>query len=266
MRTLMIALVVVFVPVLCGAQAFGVSRPPTILDNTWLERQCATLKTKVVTNDAAKAGLDRARSACDVYLASSRDQSSRDGWLRAMLAIQDNVGETAMRALVPQFSGRLPAGFETYSLFLVPDVRWRTGEFAKYQSNLWQAAHNFGQSIGDTHVAIWFLDDEDNVDVLRSQEYCRRFGLSYNDGPYVVTVRKRPDLLTANDEVVVIRMGGVAPSGIVAILNRLSQDLKTTGRPATGRLLYEEIKERVLALVQKYPEGARAFLSAVLGL
>lgn len=265
MRTSIIALLVAVTPMLCHAQAIGISRPPSIPDNAWLERQCDALRIKKTTNEAAKAALDRARGACDVYLTSSRDQASRDTWLRAMLALQDDVGPKAMQDLVPQFSGNLPADLESYSLFLVPDDRWRQGQFAKYQGDLWKAAFTYGQSIGDKHVAIWFLDDENDVDVRRSQEYCRRFGLNYNDGPYVVTVRKRPDLLTVNDEVVVIRMGGIAPERILAILNRLSRDLRTTGRPATGSLVYEEIKQRVLTLVQTYPEGARAFVSAVFG-
>ena len=115
----------------------------------------------------------------------------------------------------------------------------------------------------DTHAAIWFLDQEDNVDVLRSQEYCRRFNLSFNDGPYLVTVARRPDLLEPRDEVIVIRMGGIDPDRIPSVLNRLSRDLTTTGNVATGPLVYEELKQRVLTSVEGYGEGVRAFLSSV---
>ncbi len=64
----------------------------------------------------------------------------------------------------------------------------------------------------------------------------------------MVTSRKRPDFLKPDDEIVVIRLGGISASHIPGILNRLSQDL-ASGRARTGRLLYEEIKQRLLRLV-----------------
>jgi hypothetical protein len=254
-------------PGVSHGQAIGISRPATIPDNTFLQRQCAQIMTSKAGVETERPALESARDACKTYLSSPRDQSSRETFLLRMLALQNNLGEKLMRdLLVPQFGGALPANLASYSLFLVPDARWRSADFAKQRQALWEAAFAFGRAIGDTHAAIWFLDHDDNVDVLRSQEYCRRFGLSYNDGPYVVTIRKRPDLLTADDEIVVIRMGGIAPENIPPILNRLTQDLTTSGRPGTGGLVYEEIKQRIVTLVAKYPGGARAFISAVLGL
>jgi hypothetical protein len=235
----------------------------TVPDSVWIERQCGSFEEIEVTDDAVEAGVRRARQACAAYRASSHDTSARDAWVRAMLEIQDDVGPAAMRSFIPQFGDELPAGLETYSLFLIPDARWQESDFERERSRLWETFHSFGRSIGDRHAAIWFLDQEDNVDVLRSQEYCRRFNLSYNDGPYLVTVAKRPDLLEPSDEVIVIRMGGIAPDRILTVLNRLSSDLTSTGDVATGSLVYEELKQRFLSSVERYPEGARAFLSSV---
>lgn len=260
--------------VLCGAwarapahgQAAAIARPMDVADGVWIERQCDSIGRSEVTDDAAGLALQTAKNACETYTTSLRDRTSRDAWILTMLALQDNVGPGAMRGFVPEFGGQLPEGLDSYSLFLVPDARWRDGEFDNERAALWEAFYSFGRSIGDDHAAIWFLDQEDNVDVLRGQEYCRRFGLSYNDGPYVVFMDKRPDLLDGDDEIVVVRMGGIDPDRVGSVLNRLSQDLTTTGRVGTGGLVYEEIKQRVLTLVETYPEGARAFLSTFLGL
>lgn len=253
----------VLVPVLCQGQAGGIARPMTVPDSVWIGRQCASIEEIEVTDDAVEAGVRRARQACAAYQASSRDASARDAWVRAMLEIQDDVGPAAMKAFIPRFGAELPEGLETYSLFLIPDARWQDSEFEAERTRLWETFHSFGRSIGDRHAAIWFLDQEDNVDVLRSQEYCRRFNLSYNDGPYLVTVAKRPDLLEPSDEVIVIRMGGIAPDRILSVLNRLSSDLTSTGNVATGPLVYEELKQRVLTRVEGYGQGVRAFLSTV---
>lgn len=261
-----LALLGALVPAVSYGQAVGIVRPMTVPDGIWIARQCASIAVQEITDDAARLALQRAREACEVYEASPRDQSSRDAWIRTMLALQDDVGPAAMRAFVPEFGGELPAGLESYSLFLIPDDRWRRGDFADERAALWEAFFSFGRSIGDSHAAIWFLDQEDNVDFLRSQEYCRQFRLSYNDGPYVVTMKKRPDLLEPDDEIVVIRMGGIAPNRVLTILNRLSQDLRTSGEIGTGILVYEELKQRILTLVESYPEGARAFVSVFLGL
>ena len=54
-------------------------------------------------------------------------------------------------------------------------------------------------------------------------------------------MHKRPDLLDGDDEIVVVRMGGIDPERVGSVLNRLSQGLTTTGRVGTGGLVYEEI-------------------------
>jgi hypothetical protein len=261
---LLLSLTGALIPNACAAQASGIARPMTVPDSIWIERQCASVDSIEVSSDAGAAAVDRAGQACVEYGESSHDAEARDAWVRAMLAIQDDVGPTAMRAFVPQFGAELPAGLESYSLFLIPDPRWRDDEFANERADLWEAFHSFGRSIGDLHAAIWFLDQEDNVDVERSQRYCRRFNLSYNDGPYLITVGKRPDLLEPNDEVIVVRMGGIAPERILSVLNRLSQDL-TAGDIGTGALVYEELKQRFLTSVESSPENIRAFLSTVFG-
>lgn len=252
------------IPVPAYGQAAAISRPMVVPDEEWIERQCRGLAARESTHDAEERALERAKEACDVFEASATDRPARDAWVRTMLAIQNDVGPGAMRAFVPVFGEVLPAGLETYSLFLLPDPRWRSSDLATERAALWESFFSFGRSIGDDHAAIWFLDQEDNADVERSQEYCDQFGLSYNDGPYVVVTRKRPDLVDVDDEILVVRMGGIGPDGVQAVLNRLAQDLRR-GEHDPGGLVYEEIKQRLLTRVRSYPEAVRAFASVVLG-
>ena len=264
-RSFLLAALGVLIASACDGQAIGIARPMTVADSAWINRQCESFDEISVTDQAVAAGVDRAQRACAEYWMSSLDPPARDAWVRAMLEIQDDVGPEAMRGFIPEFGSELPTDLESYSLFLLPDDRWRSSERAQDRAALWEAAYSFGRSIGDRHVAIWFLDQEDNVDVLRSQEYCRLFNLSYNDGPYVVTVPRRPDLLEASDEIIVVRMGGISPDRILTVLNRLSRDLTEAEGIATGPLVYEELKQRFITSVGRYPEGVRAFLSAVIG-
>lgn len=259
-----------YVPsVSASGQAAGISRPHVVPDREWIATECSEILDPAQDVDSdptpsVQLALERAATACRAYDESDGGPEARDSWVRAMLAIQDDVGAMAMRRFVPEFGDALPEGMESYSLFLIPDPRWQEDDLEFERTQLWEAFYDFGYSIGDDHAAIWFLDESDNVDVRRSQAYCRLFGLSYNDGPYVVVVSERPDMLEPEDDAVVIRMGGVAPDRVVTILNRLAFDLQT-GEVRTGGLVFEEIRQRIFTLVSTYPEDIRAFASFVFG-
>jgi hypothetical protein len=207
--------------------------------------------------------LEKAKLACSAY---SEQRVTRDQWLTTMFALQDDMGPALARKFMPQFdsSKPLPASLESYTLFLFPDPRWRSEQaYRRNLESIWGAFFDFGQSIGDTHIALWFLDSEDNVDVQRSQLYCTQFGLTYNDGPYIVTTKKRPDLLEANDEIVYIKLGGISPDRIQPILNILAQAMKERRKIPTRRLEFEEVKQWLLTVSTQYPDALKGILSAV---
>ena len=133
------------------------------------------MREQLSPDDLLRPAVEKAREACRRYQGSSGDAPSRDEWIKALFALQNDVGPRAMRTFVAEFGGPLPADLDSYSLFLVPDPRWRGEEYSDDLAAIWEAFYDFGRSIGDTQAAIWFLDQEDNVDVLRSQEYCRLF-------------------------------------------------------------------------------------------
>src|SRR4029077_1287056 len=152
---------------------------------------------------------------------------------------------------------------DSYSLFLIPDARWRDAEYQQPMAAIWKTFDAFGRSIGDRRVAIWFLDLDGKLDIDRSKFYCDRFGLGYNDGPYVVTTKKRPDLLQPKDEIVVIKLGGISAARIPSVLQVLEQDLRTNRDIRRGTLVYEEVKQRMLTLSEKYPDALQDVLSFV---
>lgn len=129
--------------------------------------------------------------------------------------------------------------------------------------SIWIAFEAFGRSIGGTRVAVWFLDADGRVDVDRCKSYCDRFDLNYNDGPYVVTTKKRPDLLGDNDEIVVLKLSGISAERIPAVLNVLERDLRASGEIGRGRLLYEEVKHRILTAAERYPDPLKGVLAVI---
>jgi hypothetical protein len=249
----------ILVPRVSYAQAAAVVVSVTIPDATWIERHCANLKAQVPSDDGVKQILAEVNQACATYMASLRDQQSRDTWLKAVVTLQDTVSPRAMQQLLLPRLRALPANFESYSLFLIPDASWLGDKFDAYRRSLWSAFSQFGQSIGDKHLAVWFEDHEGNPDYLRSQHYCDQFDLNYNDGPYIVTVRKRPDLLGSGDEAVVVRLGGISAERTPLVLNRLSQYLRRGH--GTSSLVYEEIRQRLITTAERPPDGLRTFLA-----
>ena len=261
-RTSCVALALVTVilwPRVSYPQAAAVVVSVAIPDATWIERHCANLKGQVATDDAIKQALTEVNQACATYLTSARDQQSRDMWLKAVVALQDMVSPGVMQKLLLPRLRVLPAAFDSYSLFLIPDATWLGDKFNQYRRTLWGAFAAFGQSIGDKHLAVWFEDHEGNPDFLRSQRYCDQFGLNYNNGPYIITLKKRPDLLGPGDEAVVVRLGGIGADRMPMVLNSLSQYLRR-GRGA-GALVYEEIYQRLLTTAEDPPNGLRTFLA-----
>ena len=149
-----VALLGALTPALSYGQAAGILRPRAVADGRWIERQCASIGEQEITDDAAGLALQRAKEACETYEASPHDQLSRDAWIRTMLALQDDVGPAAMRTFVPEFGGQLPADLDSYSLFLIPDDRWRSSNFADERAALWDAFFFLAQAIAFS-IAGW---------------------------------------------------------------------------------------------------------------
>ena len=176
----------------------------------------------------------------------------------------------------------IPQGFNSYVLFLVPSaeslLETKYGQIA----GLVKAFSEFGESIGDSRAAVWLssgragflptrspgksipdLIAPQPADTLRSKSYCDRFGLAYNDGPYVLAMKKRPDLMSRLDEYVIIRLHGLEPERIIRVLTVLSEDLRRNHDVRRRALLYEEVKQRILAILHQHLDVLKGVVGAV---
>jgi hypothetical protein len=150
----------------------------------------------------------------------------------------------------------MPSDFAAYSLFLFPSAEWGGIELKDELNKIRNAFSSFGDATGNQIAAIWFTTRFDGVtpDIGRSKYYADRFGLNYNDGPFVVTSSVRPDAVTEKDELVVIKLGGVSAKRVVKILNVLEQDLRRHISIRKRPLIFEEIKQRLLSAFDDNPE------------
>lgn len=150
---------------------------------------------------------------------------------------------------------KIAAGFESYTLYLDPNADFSTNSI-KVKHYLFSSFMSLGKSIGDNHASVWFQAENNptNIDELRSKTYCDKLGLSYNNGPYIVFTRKRPDLLSSGDEVVVIRLTNIDPNRIVYIINILNEDIRRGNKTRINMLLYEELKQRILSFCVRHSD------------
>jgi len=146
----------------------------------------------------------------------------------------------------------IPEGYQCYVLFLFPSAEWIDKNKNAELSSLFDVFKNFGEAIGNRRAAIWFTKwTKTDVDINRSKEYCDKFSLNYNDGPYIIVIGKHPaEISTGN--VVVIKLSNISTSRITSILNILEQDLRTERQIQKRALLFEEVKQRLLSAVDRH--------------
>lgn len=160
---------------------------------------------------------------------------------------------------------KLPRGYKMFSLFLIPSSDWKmkTEELAKLRT----VFTDFGDAIGNEKVAIWFTNDNgEGVDFNRGKSYCDKFGLSYNDGPFIVTSKLYPDEVRKGDELVVIKLGGISIDRVTPILNILEQDLRTERQLRRRALEFEEVKERILTVKDRHGPELKDLATLILKL
>lgn len=167
--------------------------------------------------------------------------------------------------LLPQKA--IPNNFNSYTMFLFPSAEWSKSEQMNDLRTIRSTFASFGDSIGDIRAAVWFAKGRrsDLPDIERSKYYCDLLKLGYNDGPYVVCSRKRPDEILFDDELVVIKLGGISPDRIVYVLNILEQDLRTDAKIRKRNLIYEEIKQRLLSIADRNPDIVKELVKGSIG-
>ncbi len=251
----------------------GVSDNLVVPDSYYVAKRCSepqdTLKwvrddkelLRKVDMKAAELVASKMSSLCDK---EAKGEISSDLWFEqfekmsdSLESLTDPCGRTVMcdKMFLPP-PKPIPNNFNAYTMFLFPSVEWSKPELAKDLRTISSTFASFGDSIGDKRAAIWFMKDRYShlPDIERSKYYCDHLKLSYNDGPYIVTSLKRPDGILSNDELVVIKLGGITPGRIVKVLNILEQDLRTDAKIRKRSLIFEEIKQRLLSVADRNPD------------
>ena len=176
------------------------------------------------------------------------------------------VGRTASQAPSPAKLGKgVPLGFLTYSYLLFTSSEWNSESRANELQKVVAAFGAFGEAIGPRHAAVSFVlqPGRKRVDVEMAKQYADALGISYNDGPFVVVSRQKPD--EPPTDVVIIKLAGVAADRVVYVLNVLEQDVRREVAIQKRALLYQELKQRILSTAERYPELARALADTVSG-
>lgn len=211
------------------------------------------LKEKIPT-DATGDLLRQALAAC--AMPSSGIKKPQDERQKEIgLKLSPIIAKAAFVVAPKGFTDILPYtsynDAQSYSLFLFPSTEWSKNPDNK---RLLEQFQSFGDAIGDKHLALWFAITADEIDVLRSKEYCDRFGLNYNDGPYVVTIQKSPATWKRPDALYTIQLGGISAERRIAVLNVLEQDLRTEQRINQRNLLYAEIENWLLSEMEAHKD------------
>jgi hypothetical protein len=146
---------------------------------------------------------------------------------------------------------KIPKGYKSYTLFLIPSSDWDKDSTRQIVEKMSSNFRNFGESIGSDNLAVWFvifisdmgklghhtfydiwpdkeklsLYEEFQTDYIRSKEYCDKYNLSYNDGPYVVFTTKHPDRATLND-LIILQLNNIRPNRFILLLNDLEQGIR----------------------------------------
>lgn len=143
----------------------------------------------------------------------------------------------------------IPSDFSVYALALFPSPEL-------IQNPTWifkfiKTFSSFGDSIGDSNAAIWLGGRYNNyIDVERNKKYCIKYDLSFNNGPYIVITKNRPDLHKKGDEFIFIKLNGISNERIVRLLNIIEEDLRNNRNIRKRTLLFEEVKNRMLTFAE----------------
>jgi hypothetical protein len=161
----------------------------------------------------------------------------------------------------------IPKKFKTYSLFLVCNPEWLAPEKSAGLYQLYRQFQNFGRTIGDEHVAVWFwktksdVNDQalaQNIDVERSVRFCQAWKLRPSAGPHLVVTSTYPDESHLSSGLpknsAVYELGSMSPKDISELLAKLTDELVVKGSvdaPAAAPDAKPDLWVRLLVATQR---------------
>lgn len=137
-------------------------------------------------------------------------------------------------------TGKIPREhYKTWSLFLVCNPAWLSADKSKDLFSLYHQFQNFGRTIGDDHLAVWFwkepksADDPNlnaNVDVERNVGFCKALQLKPSDSPHIIIMASYPDESNLPKDFAAFQLGLMSPTDISSLLVKLADQLLLTGK------------------------------------
>ena len=229
----------------------------------------ASATTTIKSRAEARRVGESIKALCDAAFTKA---IAPDDWLAQFYPKREELAEIGRRGryyrmhIIGPTVKSIPNNFVAYSILLFPSIEWNAESNFGNRRKLLETFTAFGESIGDQRAAIWFSGSgvSGSVDIPRSKYFADKFELDYNSGPYIVTSSKRPDSLLPGDEVVVIKLGGIQMERVVKILNLLEQDLRTGSTIKNRRLIFEEIKQRLISISDRHPDIGKEMVKGVI--
>jgi hypothetical protein len=128
----------------------------------------------------------------------------------------------------------IPAGYDSWSLFLVCNPAWIAANGDEGIQGLFETYRLFGDAIGPENLAIWFWKEAALVptaeltDLSRSSEYCGRYELLPSKSPFVLVTTDYPDAAEVG-EYFVVSLNGLTAEESAEVLATLTDQLLVTG-------------------------------------
>lgn len=159
-------------------------------------------------------------------------------------------------------TGAIPKQYKTWSLFLVCNPEWLSSDKSKDLYALYQQFQNFGRTIGDDHLAVWFWKDKKyandpnlaaNVDVKRSARFCKALQLKPSESPHIVIMASYPDESNLPQEFATFRLAKMTLPDVSGLLGKLSDQLLLQGKvdPAAISEVQGRLWIRLLSAAQQ---------------
>lgn len=170
------------------------------------------------------------------------------------------VGFSQEIAEVVRSTGTIPRGhYKTWSLFLVCNPSWLTPAKSADLYSLYGLFQNFGRTIGDDHLAVWFWKETRptsdpnlaaDVDVERAVRICKALHLKPSASPHILITSSYPDENNLPRDFAVFELGQMSSSEISSLLTKLNDQLVVQGKVQVDEP-QEHLWIRLLAAAQQ---------------
>ena len=199
-----------------------------------------------------------------------------------------------MEAKTYVFEDAIPGDYKTYTLFLIPSDSWSTERQDIVEEELWNNFYKFGEGIGSDNLSVWFVESHKsekchiyesangtgvieppktfyyrkvqpiegvNTDIRRCKDYCDKFELNYNEGPFLVITEKHPDVCSKKD-ISVVKFNNLTPNKVILFLNEVQMNIRT-GKQKKGVSRFTYVLEILNTWISEHKEDITKLVTPI---